>query len=169
LANLNEAYEHNLKLYFESKRKDLDILLGTTIPAQKNLMKTILWLNSSILAITITLLIKKDMQIIFLSLPFIFSSIAIFQILFSLKDGREKTFGTLPLSEIDKIPQDENEKAQGLYNMNTSLDIAFKANSSLVVKRGSKIGMATNFTILSAISIFTMIIIYVNFYLMKGG
>ena len=34
------AYEHNLKLYFDSKRKDLDILLSTTIPTQKNLMKT---------------------------------------------------------------------------------------------------------------------------------
>lgn len=163
------AYEHNLKLYFDSKRKDLDILLSTTIPTQKNLMKTILWLNSSILAITITLLIKKEIPVIFLSLPFIFSSIAIFHILLSLKDGREKTFGTLPLSEIDKIPQDENEKVQGLYDMNTSLDIAFEANSLVVKKRGAKIGKAINFTMLSAISIFFMIIIYVNFYLMKGG
>jgi hypothetical protein len=162
------AYEHNLKLYFESKRKDLDIILTSTIPTQKNLMKTILWLNSSILAFTITLL-SKQVGIIFLSIPFLFSFAAIFHILLSLKDGREKTFGTLALSEIEKIQQDENEKIQALYDMNTSLDKAFKANALLVEKRAQKIGTATGYTTLSVFFIFILIVFYVNIHLMKGG
>lgn len=160
-------YEHNLKLYFDSKRKDLDILLSTTIPTQKSLMKTILWLNSSILAFILTLLSRK-VGIIFLALPFTFSFVAILLILFSLKDGRDKAFGTPLLSEIDKIPQDENERIQALYDINTCLDKAFKINIDAVKKRAAKIAKATNFTIYSTISICIMVIVYVNVYLMKG-
>ncbi|RXJ90397.1 hypothetical protein CRV01_04355, partial [Arcobacter sp. CECT 8983] len=164
----NDAFEDNLKLYFESKRKDLDILLTSTIPTQKNLMKTILWLNSSILAFTITLL-GKQVGIIFLSIPFIFSFISIFHILFSLTDGRAKSFGTIPLENIKKIPQNKNERIQALYDMNTCIDIAFKNNSLIIKKRANKIGLATKYTIVSVTSIFFAIVFYVNIYLMKGG
>lgn len=40
-----ESYEHNLKLHYEAKRKELDILLSNSIPNQLANMKTILWIN----------------------------------------------------------------------------------------------------------------------------
>ena len=165
MQNLNEAYEHNLKLYFDSKRKDLDILLSTTIPTQKNLMRTILWLNSSFFAFIIALISKENIHkflIIAMSIPFLFSFFAILFILFSLKEGRIKFFGTLQLEVINLIAQDENEKIQGLLDMNTSLNLAFNSNAEIVKKRANKIAKATNLTIMSAISIFLIIIFYVN-------
>lgn len=164
----DEFYEANLKLYYESKRKDLDILLTSTIPTQKNLMKTILWLNSSILALSITAL-SKNVGVIFISIPFVFSFLAILKILISLKDGREKTFGCFSLSHINELYSNENAKIQALYDMNNSLDIAFKNNSKLVKKRAERIASATTYSIISISSIFIMVIIYVNIYLMKGG
>lgn len=37
-----ENREKNLKLHYEAMRKDLDIVLTSMIPTQKNLMKTIM-------------------------------------------------------------------------------------------------------------------------------
>ena len=79
MSNSNESYEYNLKLYNESIRKDLDITLSS-IPAQKNLMKTILWLNSSIIGLCLTAL-SKDIGLIYISMPFIFSFLGIITIL----------------------------------------------------------------------------------------
>lgn len=164
----DKFYEDNLRLYFESKRKDLDILLTSTIPTQKSLMKTILWLNTTILALVIASL-SKSIGIIFLSIPFVFSFLAIFNILKSLKDGREKTFGTFSLSHVNDLYSNDNAKIQGLYDMNNSLDIAFKNNADLVKKRAERIATATNYSIVSITTIFIMVILYVNINLMKGG
>ena len=72
MSSNNENYEHNLKLYNESIRKDLDITLTSTIPIQKNLMKTILWLNSSIIGLSIAIL-SKNIHIGYIVIPFVFS------------------------------------------------------------------------------------------------
>ena len=44
-------YESNLKLSYDSIRKDYDIILTSVIPTQKNLIKTYLWLDTFILGI----------------------------------------------------------------------------------------------------------------------
>ncbi len=164
-----ENYEHNLKLYNESIRKDLDITLTSIIPTQKNLMKTILWLNSSIIGLLIASL-SKGIFIGYIAIPFIFSFLAILTILFALKDGRIKAFGTPNISDIQDIAQDENEKVMGLIQMNNSYKIAFDNNEKLIKKRAKKIALATNKTIVSFISIpILLIVFYCNSNLMKGG
>ena len=166
--NTNEAYEHNLKLYNESIRKDLDITLTSTIPTQKNLMKTILWLNSSIIGLSIATL-SKDIFIGYIIIPFILSFIAILIILLSLKGGRDKTFGSPDLFTIENIKDDKDEKVNGLIEMNNSFKLAFDSNSKLINKRGSKISKSITATISSIITIPILIIVFtVNLNLMKG-
>ncbi|MDQ7084419.1 MAG: hypothetical protein Q9M36_05605 [Sulfurovum sp.] len=40
-----ENNEHNLKLHYEALRKELDIVLTSSIPQQLANMKTLLWVN----------------------------------------------------------------------------------------------------------------------------
>ncbi|WNL11758.1 hypothetical protein [Aliarcobacter cryaerophilus] len=167
MSNSNESYEYNLKLYNESIRKDLDITLSS-IPAQKNLMKTILWLNSSIIGLCLTAL-SKDIGLIYISMPFIFSFLGIITILYSLKDGRTKTLGSPSIEFIQNIKPDEYEKVNGLITMNESFEKALNNNIELIEKRAQKIAFSTNMTIISMISIFIISVLYVNINLMKGG
>lgn len=168
LDNTLEAYEHNLKLYNDSIRKDLDILLTSTIPTQKNVMKTILWLNTSVFALCIAALSKK-IGIIYIAIPFFFSSFAIFIILLALKDGRIKSFGTPHIKDIENINQNKYEKTSGLITMNNSFTEARNTNMQLVEKRASKIALSINCTIISMSSIFILVVLFVNIHLMKGG
>lgn len=164
-----ENYEHNLKLYNESIRKDLDITLTSIIPTQKNLMKTILWLNSSIIGLSIATL-SKDIFIGYIAIPFALSFFAILTILFALKDGRIKGFGTPEISDIENIERGKNEKVMGLIQMNNSYKIAFDNNEKLIKKRATKIALATNKTIAAIISIpILLITFYINTNLLKGG
>ena len=167
MSNSNESYEYNLKLYNESIRKDLDITLSS-IPAQKNLMKTILWLNSSIIGLCLTAL-SKDIGLIYISMPFIFSFLGIITILYSLKDGWTKTLGSPSIEFIQNIKPDEYEKVNGLITMNESFEKALNNNIELIEKRAQKIAFSTNMTIISMISIFIISVLYVNINLMKGG
>ncbi len=168
MENSNEAYEHNLKLYNESVRKDLDITLTSTIPTQKNLMKTILWLNSSVIGLCLAA-VSKNFAIFYISMPFVFSYLAIITILYSLKDGRVKTLGTPPIKSIEDIIPNEYEKINGFITLNESYKKALDNNVELIQKRAKKIAFATNMTILSIISIFIIAVLYVNINLMKGG
>jgi hypothetical protein len=167
-----QDYEANLKLYNESIRKDLDVILSSIIPTQKNLMKTLLWINSVILGL-LTSLIASDIEskiiLMSLSIPYFFSFMAIIILLLSLKDGRVKAFGTPNISDLENIQPSIWAKSQGLTNINNSIKQAFDINSNIVAKRGRKIAQAINFTIASVIFIFLMSIAYSNFILKRGG
>ena len=168
MSSNNENYEHNLKLYNESIRKDLDITLTSTIPIQKNLMKTILWLNSSIIGLSIAIL-SKNIHIGYIVIPFVFSFFSMLTILFALKDGRIKAFGTPDIKYIEEISPGENEKSMRLIQMNKSYKIAFDNNTALIKKRAKKIAWAINKTIASIIFIpIILVVFYFNSNLMKG-
>lgn len=159
----NQIKKENLKLYIDSKRKDLDIILTTTIPTQKRLMKTILWLNVTILGVCFTCIYHKVL-LMYCALPFTLSSVAIYLILSSLRDGRVKSFGT---PELEKM-FNQKKSINALILLSKSIKTATEANSEIVKKRADKISISTNLTIVSAISVFLATLCYAN-YLMKGG
>ena len=160
-----DNYEYNLKLYNESIRKDLDIILTSTIPTQKNLMKTLLWINSIIIGLLTTIItsnIKNKIIIISISMPYLFSFLAIIILLLSLKDGRVKSFATPPMKIIEDIEWNKWTKIDALTKINKATKDAFDINSKIIITRGKKIAKATNFTILSIICIFIISIMYAN-------
>jgi len=155
-----ENYEENLKLYYESLRKDLDIILSSTIPMQKNHIKTILWINATILGLTIALF--KDNFTIALSMPFMFSFLGIFVTLKGLKAGRIKAFCHPVAEAIENIKPDQYEKINGLIQMISAARKAFEKNENAVEMRAKAISSATNFTIMSVGSIFLIMLIHAN-------
>ena len=167
-----QDYEYNLKLYNESIRKDLDIILSFIIPTQKNLMKTLLWINSVVLGLLTSLIasnLESKIILMSISIPYFCSFMAIIILLLSLKDGRVKAFGTPNINNFENIQPSIWAKSQGLTNINNSIKQAFEINSNIVAKRGKKIAQAINFTITSVIFIFLISIAYSNFILKQGG
>ena len=153
-------YEEKLKVYYESVRKDLDIILTSTIPAQKNLIKTILWVNASILGL-IAALMKDAVHVVY-AIPFSFSFLAFLVTLFALKDGRTKAFGTPPVEDIDRIGEDDYEKANTYIQMISAARTAFEHNENVVVTRAKKIAAATTFTVWSVASMLLVALVYAN-------
>jgi len=159
-----ENYEKNLKDYFEVLKDDFKILLTSTIPTQKNLMKTLLWINMTILGFLIALIAKESSTTIFLmlSIPFVFSFFAILLILKSLTDGRIKSFASPKFEDITKHLNQDFERQKGIITLISSLKKAFEANAQIVKKRADKIHTAINLTITSSIILFFIIILIAN-------
>ncbi len=166
----NENYINNLKLYFETIKQDFNIILTSTIPTQKNLIKTLLWLNITFIATTLTILnLKSNSFFITLltSLPFIFSTISISILLLALIKGRTKTFAHPKLEVITSLVNEPYEEIQGLLDLINSYKKAFDNNSQIVKNRANKMHTATIFTFFSGFSLFVVIIIIAN--LQLGG
>lgn len=158
-----ENYEKNLKDYLEVLKDDFKILLTSTIPTQKNLMKTLLWINMTIIGFIIALIAKeKSTILLMLSMPFVFSSIAILLILKSLTDGRIKSFASPEFKDITKHLNQDFERQRGIITLISSLKKAFESNAQIVKKRADKIHIAINLTITSSIILFFIIILIAN-------
>jgi len=163
--------ENNYKLFYEATRKDLDILLTSTIATQKNLMKTIMWINFTLVGL-ISIWLNKTLtvELFYLAIPIILlSSLSIISILLSLTKGRDKVFGQPHIDDIIKIENDEYSHLNTLYTMISSTEIAFNTNTDNIISpRAYSLSFATKTTILS--SMFVLVFIaYASFNLMKGG
>jgi len=157
-----DNYEKNLKLNYDAIRKDLDILLTNTIPTQKNLMKTYLWLNTTIIGFVITIYSTNGIIFGFLLIPFVFSFIAILGILSSLSIGQVKTFGHIDIDEMEKIEIDEYEHTKGIFKMLHSTKTAFTMNIDVVSTRAKSLKKSLFFTKLSFVSIFLLAVLIIN-------
>jgi len=143
-----ENREKNLKLHYEAMRKDLDILLTSMIPTQKNLMKTIMWINAIVLGLILNNFLK--FKYAFFMIPsFAFSAMAFGLILYSLKKGRSKTLGHINTLEMENINQNRFEAIVGLQKLIVAIEKAIKSNSVIIEKRGKKISDSVNFTLAS--------------------
>lgn len=156
-----ENREKNLKLHYEAMRKDLDITLSTMIPTQKNLMKTIMWVNAIILGLILNNFQK--LQYVYFMIPsFAFSAFAFGLILYALKKGRSKSLGHIDTKEIESITQNRFEAIIGLQKLIVATEKALNQNSEIITNRGKKIADAITFTLLSVSIIFIYTILLFN-------
>lgn len=156
-----ENREKNLKLHYEAMRKDLDITLSTMIPTQKNLMKTIMWVNAIILGLILNNFQK--LQYAYFMIPsFAFSAFAFGLILYSLKKGRSKSLGHIDTKEIESIAQNRFETIIGLQKLIVATEKALNQNSEIITNRGKKIADSITFTLLSVSIIFIYTILLFN-------
>ena len=147
-----ENREKNLTLYYEAVRKDLDIVLTSTIPTQKNLMKTIMWVNTSILGFIFTQL-KSLPYVEWLIVSIGFSSFAIFLIVYSLKEGQIKYFGHSDLEQLESLESNRTEHIRGIAIMIDTVEQAYNNNIHIVQQRAKKLSGATTFTLFSFLNL----------------
>lgn len=157
-----EAEEYNLKLYYDSIRKDLDIILTSTIPTQKNLMKTLLWINATIIGVCLTAF-KAGVEYYYAIIPFGFSFASILLILISLKSGRVKSLPSPSIEAIQDITKNKRMKCEALIGMSQTCKKSIDTNVKIVIGRANKLSQSTNLTIISFIWIAIMLFTYTSF------
>ncbi|EFU69155.1 conserved hypothetical protein [Aliarcobacter butzleri JV22] len=153
-----ESYEHNLKLHYEAKRKELDILLSNSIPNQLANMKTILWIN--FLLIGLMLQFIKNFPLFDTIIGFfLLSVLAIFTVLIAMLSNRTKSYGVNDnLEMMSTYKTDQWTKSQALIDMLHTLQKAILDNRRVLINRGKLMYIATWFTLFS---IFFIIISFI--------
>ena len=146
-----ENYEHNLKIHYEMKRKELDTLLTSSMPGQLSNIKTILWFNVVVLALFLK--IYEDNILDLLSNGYLLiTGVALLIALVAMLIGREKDYGAP--EEMDLVNQyadNEWTKSQFLIDMLNTTQSSIKFNRSMVTKRAKLMNLATIFTVVSTI------------------
>jgi len=148
-------YEHNLKMHYEAKRKELDILLTSSIPQQLSNMKTLLWINFLMIGLMLQLIKKFPLPDTMIGF-FILSLLAILSIMIAILTNRTKSYGvpddTLYMSTFK---DDEWTISQAILDMLEAANIAVKENRTVIVKRAKLMHISTIFTVVSMLFIVT--------------
>ncbi len=165
-------YEHNLRLHYEAKRKDLDIILSSSIPAQFSIIKTLIWINLVMFGLVATFFKPQIQQafncfqiFIYLLLCLILAG-AILGI-FALLIRNKPLYGSIYEQSLMYRVKDGNDaKSMALLTYIKYVSLASRYNLLLLRKRAKYMRIATITTAFSAIGIL-LLIIGLNF--TKGG
>lgn len=155
-----ENYETNLKLHYEAKRKELDILLTSSIPQQLSNMKTILWINFLMIGLMLQLIKKFPLPEIIVGF-FIFSLASILCVLVAMLTNRSKSYGVPDdLLQMSKYTDNEWTVSQAILDMMGTMQTSLQDNRKVISNRGRLMHLSTWFTlwaILFALLTFTVL------------
>lgn len=142
-----ENYETNSKLHYEAKRKELDILLTSSIPQQLANMKTILWINFLMIGLMLQLIKKFPLPEIIIGF-FILSLAAILFVLFAMLTNRSKSYG-VPSDPLymSTYEDDRWTISQATLDMLQMLQDAVNDNGIVIQNRGRFMHLSTWFTL----------------------
>lgn len=154
-----EAYEHNLLIQFNSRRKDLDILLTTVMPGQINHIKTILWVNILFIGIGAKLFEHIDFLDAYL-ISYLFSLSSILILLYSLISHRSIFLGGMKdIATMSHIRDDEYIKVNGIIKALEATCSAENKNVAIIKHYASALYNSTVLTILSFLTFIVMLIL----------
>lgn len=139
-----ENYEHNLKIHYDTKRKELEVLLSTSMPAQLSNIKTLLWFNVVSVAFTLRfhpLMTEWQRGYILLAAAAIISALA------SMLVGRQKDYGAPEdMALASTYADDEWTKSQFLIDMLHTTQRAIELNRAMVSRRADLMRLSTYYT-----------------------
>ncbi len=148
-----ENYEHNLKMHYEAKRKELDILLSSSIPTQLSNMKTLLWINFLFIGLVLQFIKKLPLPDIIIGF-FLFSLLAIIFVLFAMLTDRAKSYGVHDdIKLMSQYSDDLWTKSRALFDMLNTVQVSIVDNRNVLLKRAHKMHAATFFTLAALIFI----------------
>jgi len=148
-----ENYEHNLKMHYEAKRKELDILLSSSIPTQLSNMKTLLWINFLFIGLVLQFIKKFPLPDIIIGF-FLFSLLAIIFILFAMLTNRDKSYGVHDdIKLMSQYPDDRWTKSRAIFDMLNTVQISIIDNRNALLNRAHKMHTATFLTLVALIFI----------------
>jgi len=160
-----QDYEHNLKIHYESKRKELEILLTSSMPNQLSNIKTLLWFNVASLA-----LLFKYFTVIDTSQKgyLILVSVSILILLFAMLVSRQKDYGS-PEDVLLASTYQSGKWTQSRFilDMLATVQHSIEFNRTMVMQRAKMMNIATFMTFFSTIYLVLMIFNISN--LTKGG
>lgn len=140
-----EAYEKNLKLNLEAKRKDFDNISTSIIPSQLNLVKTYMWVTSLSFPIIILIFTKKehtpdDLTSLFFYLGAVCAISIMFLSLLVIHRTKDRYMAHIEDNDtFANLPQDEQEHTQGLLVMLEITTNSLKMVSQTVTNTGKNL------------------------------
>jgi polyferredoxin len=144
-----QNYETNLKLHYEAKRKELDILLTSSIPQQLSNMKTILWVNFLMIALMLQLLKKFPLPEIVIGF-FILSLASILTVLAAMLTNRSKSYGVPnDIFHMNKYADNKWTVSQATLDMMGTMHTSILENRQVITNRGRLMHLSTWFTLLT--------------------
>lgn len=151
-------YEHNLKIHYEAKRKELDILLSSAIPQQLSNMKTLLWVNFLMIGLMLQFVKKFPLSDIIIGF-FLLSLCAVITIMIAMLTHRTKSYG-VPDDILHMSTYQDNKWtiSQAILDMLNAADIAVKENREIIVKRAELMHLSTWFTV---VAIFFIVVSFI--------
>jgi len=148
-----DNYEHNLQMHYEAKRKELDILLTSSIPIQLSNMKTLLWINFLMIGLIFQFIKKFPLPDIITGF-FVLSFCAILSIMIAMLTNRAKSYGVSDdLELMSKYESHEWTKSSVILDMMHTIQISIIDNRNVISNRAKLMHIATLFTIVSMIFI----------------
>jgi len=154
-----DNYEHNLKMLYEAKRKELEILLTYSIPTQLSNMKTLLWINFLLIGLMLQFIKRLPLPDIVIGF-FILSIFAILFIISAMLTSRTKAYGIPDDIAIMSLYEDhEWTKSQAIFDMTYALQESILENRQAITDRANKMYISTWLTLCS---LFFIIIAFVQ-------
>ncbi|WP_169975133.1 hypothetical protein [Campylobacter sp. RM16191] len=152
-----KSFENHLKLTYDSLRKDFDIVLSNIMPMQKNLIKTYLWLNFSVIGACFILLkeYSKDYPILIIGYGVVgyFCIRSIYQLIRSLFYNEPKSFIDYDLEKINCAKQYKYTYIQSIINLSKSTKQALDNNKAIVEFRAKLINVGAKFLFKGCVSL----------------
>lgn len=150
-----QNYESNLKMHYEAKRRELEMLVTSSMPNQLSNIKTLLWFNVA----SIALLFKYFSTIdTFQKAYLLIVGAAVVLLIFSMLIAREKDYGTP--EDVTLASTYESTKwthSQFSLDLLATTQSAILFNRKMVLKRARLMNLATLFTFVSTIYLILLV------------
>jgi len=141
-----------LGVLFDTIKKNQDLTISSVIPTQKNLLKTFLWINMTVIIIVLSIYSKHIQSWTFI-VSLIFAIIGIVLSLYTLTLGRTKKFGNYK----PEFLEDKYSYEEYLTHLVNETYRSFDHNFTKVIEKRakilSKITWLTIFTVIFTTSI----------------
>jgi len=158
-------YENALKDLLELKKNQLNNLLNNSIPNQFSNIKTLLWINFTLLSIVLLLLSKNN----FLSLNLLTKSLIyligfnIVFLLYTMFKHRQKFYGDFDADDYtdhiwNNINGEDYDYSSHLMNLIKHIEKAINENIKIIESRGNIMHIVT-FLLICSIILFAIIVI----------
>lgn len=144
-------YEANLKLHYEAKRKELDILLTSSMPTQLSTIKTLLWMNIAMIGLMMQIL-KTDPLTLLSKGFFLLSVVSVCITIAAMLIKRVKSYGVIDdIAYAANLPDDKWTVSKGLADMLSAADGSIKENRNVIVQRARLMHLSTWFTLFAIV------------------
>lgn len=158
-----QDYEENLKLHYESKRKELDLLLSSSLPHQISNIKMILWINFLFLGLSTTVLKSLQFYCAYL-IPYLISLFAIISMLIALTKRRSKMYGGIDqldyvLTDIEDGRYAKSKMLSGLLH-NTYEAVEYNRDTLQRISKYLRFSILATFV---AVVLFFTFVVILNF------
>ena len=150
-----QNYETNLKLHYEAKRKELEMLITSSMPNQLSNIKTLLWFNVASMALffkyfqSIELLQKAYLVLV---------SASIVLLIFAMLVARQKDYGSPEdVTLASKYESGKWTQVRFTLDMLATTQNAILFNRTVVSSRAKLMNIATLFTFFATIYLILLI------------